>query len=190
MCYKDKLYLKLNRSNDTPEVCFMIYIFCNVVVFRTCILGSGSPSSFWKTHTCCRRLHEKRSFKTPRNWWNDYKSLVFQWNIFQIILMPFGSGTEFTIFNTRLHLLIGNYFWFSSSDYLSYHSQVIKISNSNFYKVSVGVNNFLSTHVFATAAVIPAPSQVNSMGERPTCSSMLVDLHILITCPPNCKDQM
>lgn len=140
MCYKDKLYLKQNSTDPMiHQMCVLWFIlfvtqWCSEPVF----LDGEAQNSFWKTHTSRRRWREKGDFKTPQNWWNNYKSLMFQWNIFQIISMPFGSGTEFIIFNTRLHLLIGDYFWFSSSDYLPYHSQVLKMYNSNFYKVSTG----------------------------------------------------
>lgn len=140
MCYKDKLYFEQNSTDPMiHQRCVLWFILLLMPWFSEPVFLDGeAQNSFWKTHTCCRRLREKGYFKTPQNWWNYYKSPMFQWNIFQIILMPFESGTEFIIFNMRLHLFIGNYFWFSSSDYLSYHSQVIKMYNSNFYKVSIG----------------------------------------------------
>lgn len=52
---------------------------------------------------------------------------TFQWKKIPIMLVSFGSGTEFIIFNTRLNLLIGKRFWLPSSASLSH--QVIKMSN-------------------------------------------------------------
>lgn len=87
-----------------------------------------------------------------------------------------------------LHLFIGKYFWLPFSVFLSY--KVLKRKSCpNFYKPGMGKKMLFECSCFCHCCCDVTRSWADSVVERPACSGMPVDLHMMNVCLPSCMDQ-